>query len=240
MHLSADDKVSSQICVLCGIKPASSGQGDHIPPKGLYTKGERKAARFQFHTVPACVKCNGAGAQHDEALKLLISFESGEHRQQPTEVIDMMARTIAGNRRLARKIFDTAQRVILQRESGIQLPAISVGFDAESYKASVARIARAMYWRITKSILPVDARIEAEPLRRFGRTIISELQECQSAFPPFEVNGGSLKCKLLNGDDGPELLLMQFFERHTAVALIHKDIISASSRPAAPSVRPVA
>ena len=240
MSLSTNDKVPGQICILCGTEPASSGQGDHIPPKGLYTKGERKAARFQFHTVPACIKCNGAGAKHDEALKLLISFESGEHRKQPSEVIDTMARTIAGNRRLAGQIFSTAQRVLLQRESGIQLPAVSVEFDAESYKASVARIARAMYWRITKSILPVNAHIEVIPLRQFGRTIISQLQECQSAFPLFEVNGGSLKCKLLNGDESPELLLLQFFERHTTVALIHHDITSASSRPAAPSAQPAA
>lgn len=213
-----------QICVLCGIEPASLGQGDHIPPKSLYTNGERKAARFQFHTVPACASCNGAGARHDEVLKLFISFESGEHRKQPTEIIDTMARTLAGNKRLARQIFSTAQKTILQRDSGIQLPVVSVEFDAESYKASVARIARAMYWRITKSILPIDARIEVAPLRQFGRSIISELQECQSAFPLFEVNGGSLKCKLLDGNHGPELLIMQFFKRHTTVALIHKEI----------------
>ena len=96
MSLSANDRMPGQVCVLCGTEPASSGQGDHIPPKSLYTKGERKAARFQFHTVPACVKCNEAGAKHDEALKLLISFESGEHRDQPTEVIDSMARTCGG------------------------------------------------------------------------------------------------------------------------------------------------
>lgn len=224
MSLSVNDKVPGQLCVLCGTEPASSGQGDHIPPKSLYTKGERQAARFRFHTVPACIKCNGAGAKHDEALKLLISFESGEHRQRPDEVIDTMAGTIGGNGRLARQLFSSAQRVLIQRESGIQLQAVSVEFEAESYKAAVARIARAMYWRVTQNILPVNTHIEVVPLRQLERAVVLQLQECQSAIPLFEVNGGSLKCKLFNGAESTELLLMQFFDRHTSVALIHRGI----------------
>lgn len=238
MSLSANDKVSSQVCILCGAEPASSGQGDHIPPRCLYTKGERTAARFQFHTIPACNKCNGAGAKHDEALKLFISLETGEYRQEPIEVIDTMARTIAGNRRLAGQIFGTARKVLIQDESGIRLPAVSVELDADSYKASVARIARAMYWRMTRTVLPVSANIVVSPLRQLGRAIVLQLQELQCVFPLFEVNGGSLKCKLLIGDEGSELLLMQFFDRHTAVALIHQDITSASSRPDEPSAYP--
>lgn len=240
MSLSVRSKVPSQICVLCGTAPASSGQGDHIPPKSFYTKSERQAARFQFHTVPACVECNGAGSRHDEALKLLILLESGEHRPRPNEVIDTVARTIAGNNRLAGQVFSTARQVHLQLESGIRIPVVSVSFDVNSYQKAVTRIARAMYWRITHNVLPASTDIETGPLRQFNQDLIAQLQECQRAFPLTEVNGGSLKCKLLSSGKDVDMLLMQFFGKHTSIALIHHDITSASSRPAPPRASPAA
>lgn len=238
MSLSTDNDKRALTCVLCGLAPASTGQGDHIPPKNLYAKVERKAARFIFHTVPACVKCNGSGSRHDEALKLLMAFESGESRQRPREVMDGMARTIAKNQRLDRQVFSTASRIWAQRDSGIQLPAVAVSFDVESHKQAVARIARAMYWRITGNILPSSLMIDAMPLRQLDRSIVSGLQECAAAFPLTEANGGTLKGKLLNDADGTDLLVVQFFNKHTAVALI-RTIPAVSGGKRQPSIHPI-
>lgn len=222
--------MNEPLCVLCGVEPASTGQGDHVPPKSLYTKTERKAAKYRFHTVPACIKCNGAGSQHDETLKLLIGFESGEKRNLPQDVIDTIARTIGQNQRLASQVFTTATRVSLQRASGLQIPAVAVSFDAASYKQAVSRIARGMYWRMTGSILASTATIEVIPLRQLDLNVIREPQECVTAFPLTEVNGGTLKCKLIETEDG-DMMVFQFFSKHTVVALICSNITSASSRP---------
>lgn len=214
---------SNPICVLCGSEPASTGQGDHIPPKSIYTNAERKAATYRFHTVPACTKCNGAGSQHDEALKLLIGFASGEDRQCSQDVIDTMAKTIGKNQRLANQIFSTAKRISLERPPGLQIPIVTVVFDEASYKEAISRIARGMYWRMTGTILDPSIKIEVVPIQRLGSELMGELQECSTAFPLTEINGGTLKCKLIETDEA-NMMVIQFFSKHTALALIYSNI----------------
>ena len=95
---------TAQLCVLCGINPASSGQGDHIPPKSLYTKQEKINAKYQMHTVPACTECNMKGSKHDEELKLLIGMSRGNQENQ-NDIIESLVGTIEKNQRLARHVF---------------------------------------------------------------------------------------------------------------------------------------
>lgn len=214
-----DNSQKLRICVLCGINPASTGQGDHIPPKSLYTKAERTSAKFQFNTVPACGKCNGAGSTHDEALKLLIGLETGEHRDFSQDVIDTMAKTIGNNQRLANQIFSTAEMTTLETPSGLHLPAVAVTFDMASYAEAISRIARGMYWKITGTIISQSAKIEVFTPRQIDGSALSDLKICFSPLPLTEVNGGTLKCKLIQSKD-KKIMAMQFFSIHTAFALI--------------------
>jgi hypothetical protein len=209
-----------QLCVLCGTRPASTGQGDHIPPKRLYTKAERKTARYQFHTIPACTSCNCAGSKYDEELKLLIGFESGEDRHSPQDVIDTMASTIRKNHRLAKQIFTTPRRIFLQRASGLQIPVVSIPFDVASYEMAVSRIARGMYWRMTGNILDSKKIIEVIQLRQLDQNVIHDIQLCVAVLPLTKVNGGTLKSTLIETEEA-DMMVLQLFNKHTVVAFIY-------------------
>lgn len=201
------------ICVLCGAAPASTGQGDHIPPKSIYTKPERQAATWQFHTVPACIKCNGSGAKHDEALKVMMGFASGESRDIPDDVIDTIAATIGKNQRLAKQIFSSAT---------FEGSHVKVTFDEESYKEGMTRIVKAMYWSITNEILSASAKIDVIPDQRLEPQILKDLDELPALFPTKVINGGTFKCKLI-GAKSAEMIVLNFFDKHTVIAVIYKN-----------------
>jgi len=202
--------VKEVTCVLCGVSPASTGQGDHIPPKSLYTKSERCSAKYPFHTVPACIQCNTDGSKHDEALKVLIGIE----REGGTDVIDALAKTVGNNQRIADQIFNTAKRSTEGRTTEVKIT-----FDADSYRKSISRIARAMYWRMTEEILPSSANIAAHSIEEIDRDAAQNLCAIFEQQPSTEINGGTFICKLMQ-DTESCILIMNFFGCHTAVALI--------------------
>ncbi|MEE2870023.1 MAG: hypothetical protein VYE17_05795 [Pseudomonadota bacterium] len=201
-------------CVLCGVRPASTGQGDHIPPRGLYTKSERRSAKYQFHTVPACIQCNTGDSKHDENLKILIGIESGSEREDKADVIDALAKTVGNNQRIADQIFNTAKRSTEGRTIGVK-----VTFDANSYRKSISRIAKAMYWRMTEEILPSSAKIETYSISEIASDAADNLRAFFVHLPTMEINGGTFKCKLMKQGNS-SVLMINFFDCHTAIAFI--------------------
>ena len=197
-------------CVLCGVSPASTGQGDHIPPKSLYTKSERCSAKYPFHTVPACIQCNTDGSKHDEALKVLIGID----REGGTDVIDALAKTVGNNQRIADQIFNSAKRSTEGRTTEVK-----VTFDANSYRKSISRIARAMYWRMTEEILPSSAKIETYSISEIASDAADNLRAFFVHLPTMEINGGTFKCKLMK-EGNSSVLMINFFDCHTAIAFI--------------------
>lgn len=202
-------------CVLCGVRPASTGQGDHIPPKSLYTKPERRSAKYQFHTVPACIQCNTDGSKHDEALKVLIGIESGSERENRTDVIDALAKTIGKNQQITGQIFKTAKRCSPQEQNG----SVKITFNGDSYRKSISRIARAMYWRMTEEILPSSAKIETYSISEISSDAADNLCVFFVHTPTMEINGGTFKCKLVK-EGNSSVLMINFFDCHTAIAFI--------------------
>ena len=196
--------------MLCGVSPASTGQGDHIPPKSLYTKSERCSAKYPFHTVPACIQCNTDGSKHDEALKVLIGID----REGGTDVIDALAKTVGNNQRIADQIFNSAKRSTEGRTTEVK-----VTFDANSYRKSISRIARAMYWRMTEEILPSSAKIETYSISEIASDAADNLRAFFVHLPTMEINGGTFKCKLMK-EGNSSVLMINFFDCHTAIAFI--------------------
>ncbi len=212
--------VTDQLCVLCGVNPASTGQGDHIPPKGIYTKAERRDAKYQFHTVPACIECNGNGSSHDEILKVAIAFNTGEYRGHDEEIINALASTTVKNRKIGKKIFDSARQVTAETRSGIRVPMVAIDIDVDAYRASVSRICRAMYWRVTGSILDKDSDIIVIPTNQLDSGQASIVKQALMTESPTIVNGGTFACKLVNLGGGLELMALEFFGKHTVLASI--------------------
>jgi len=212
-------KAESNLCVLCGVNPPSTGQGDHIPPKSLYTDAERRSARWQFHTVPACQACNGDGSVHDEALKLAISLETGEHRGSPQDVIDAMGATISNNRRLAIQMFSTRQNVEIKDESGASVPMVSVEFPRDGYEKCIGRQARGLYWRMTGAILPVTAKVKVIPYSALEDELRAHIETLFVAAPSTLLNGATFRCQMVRLEN-TQLLRLEYFSRHRAYAQI--------------------
>lgn len=212
-------KQESTLCVLCGIHPPSTGQGDHIPPKSLYTDAERRAARWRFHTVPACQACNGGGSVHDEALKLAISLETGEHRGSPQDVIDAMGATMGGNRRLAHQVFSTRRNVKVTDASGATQPMVGVEFPADGYEQCIGRQARGLYWRMTGTLLPSTARVKVIANSALDGELRAAIEGLFAGAPATPLNGGTFQCKLMNLEKS-QLMQLEYFGRHRAYAQI--------------------
>jgi len=204
-----------EVCVICGERPATTGQGDHIPPKSLYTKME-KGAKWQFHTVPACIECNTGASSYDEELKMLISIGTGEAREGD-EVIDAMARTLAKNRRLGEHIFGSARKLMVHAD-GEDRTMVGVEFPAEPYARVIERIARAMYWTMKQRIVGKDATVFVLPSEQIEASLKRDLEQRFAAETAYAINGGTLKTKLLRLDD-IEVMSILFFDQYEATAI---------------------
>jgi hypothetical protein len=205
-------KQESIVCVICGVNPPSTGKGDHVPPQGLYTLSEKTANTFQFHTVPACISCNGAGSGSDEELKLLIGIASGGLRPFPDEIVDGIGRTIDKNARLGRELFDG----LIEYSDGSK----AFVFNEVKYQQSLSRLARGMYWRMTNTILDAATKITIIAIHPHNKEANLIIQPSLPHHKSFEVNGGTLKCTL-EGDNRNEIMTLRFFDCHTAVAIIN-------------------
>lgn len=216
-------KLESTLCVICGVNPPTTGQGDHIPPKSLYTRGERSSVRWQFHTVPACQQCNVGGSADDEALKLAIGIETGELRGSPDEMIESLAATIGKNRRLADQVFRTRQNVEVRDASGSTKSMVRVEFDIGSYTKSIGRQARGLYWRITGRILHPRSTVRILPSSPLTDELKANIEEVFAQAPVTKLNGGTFRCQLVPQGDA-ELMRLEYFGKHKAYAVIrHMD-----------------
>jgi hypothetical protein len=197
---------NKQLCVLCGNNPASGGQGDHIPPKSIYTPEER-------------IKCNNAGKKSDEALKVLIGLDANEQQRNLENVAENVAKTLEKNNRLAKQLFSTATQVYAQRPSGIYEPRMSATFDEELYLKSMKRIVRAMYWKITGDIFDKDKEIsvilDGHLTQKLNSLVVQHGKDTLS----IAVNGETFRCEL-SDVNGMKIMKMVFFNSHVAIALL--------------------
>lgn len=201
-------KNASAICVLCGDRPASSGQGDHIPPKSLYPKKERMSAKYRFHTVPACVECNNEGKLADEALKVMISAQTGGRRHNSDDVVEHLVKTFHKNNKIGEKFFSIETPTYFDDGSEF-VPKYPVSGNFELAKKALSRIARAMYWSITGEILPKNRKVylidDAEHANKIR--ILANKYNPES----FEINGSTFRC-VVSDVDGLLIMTMIFFE----------------------------
>jgi hypothetical protein len=206
--------MAAQMCVICGENLALPGKGDHVPPISIYTKSERTSAEFDFHTVPACRDCNGGGSRYDEHLKIVIGVSTANSRNNQEELVDSIAKTIGHNKRIAREVFGTYERVLMQRHGETPKPMVSITFDFDHYRTAMQRICRAMYWRISGLILDKDARIELQSVTSNDEYFNDALHSVLSVEKLHRFNGDTFLCKLAKLDGKTLLMGLLFFGSH--------------------------
>lgn len=202
-----------KLCAICGIRPATTS--DHIPPKGLYTK----PYPANMHTVPACAKCNQGGATADEIVKIMIGLSTGELRTDSPQVLDSMRRTLEKNKKLRRKVIQSAQHTFHSFRGQILRPAVAVRFDGKPYRDVITRIVKALYWVEKGAALGLAARVVVEVFDQIedpGR--IALLQTLMDSLEPRHLNESTFVYKVAFDESGGSIWGLMFFGGHLAIA----------------------
>jgi len=207
-----------KLCAICGENPATTR--DHIPPKSIYPSPIPND--MNLHVVPACLECNGGGSKDDEQFKLLIGIATGEFRENESKVIDLLAKTVGNNRRLAHQIFSTEKRGYARYKGPLLEPAVSVEFDRNSFDRVVERIVRALYWKEFGSSLGLKPKILVLPLIGMEPEHALSFKELMDMLPPKKLNNDTFAYKVGIDDEGNSIWGMQFFKKYTLFALADK------------------
>ena len=204
-------KVDKQMCVQCAEAEATTN--DHIPPKSLYPKP--RSNDINLYTVPTCHSCNSGASKEDEEFKVSMSIETGEFRDNRSQIIDSIARTLGANQRVANQVFSTKRNVYSQRRSTMLVPAVRVTFSSDNYCKVIKRMIRALYWRETGNCLGKDTEITILPNREINFDLANSLKELMDDLKPRKLNQNSFTYKVYFDDAGTSVWGMQFFKKHT-------------------------
>lgn len=213
-------KGSTKLCVLCGINPATKGDGDHLPPKCIYPRP--RPANIALNKVPACVPCNSGGSKDDEEFKVIVGLTTGEYRSDEKKLVDSLARTLGGNKRLARKTIGSARQVWAQNiESGLYSQMVKVSFDYAAYSRVIQRIVRGLYWQQTGTILG-NAEIVVMHGDQPNPLLVQQIKHVLCTLDPVSLNGGAFTYKCFILEEGDSFWALQFFKKHTVFAAVAK------------------
>lgn len=211
-----------QLCVLCGIAPATKGDGDHLPPQCIYPRP--RTPGLELHKVPACIPCNANGSKDDEVFKLVIGLSTGEYRLGEKKLIDSLAKTMAGNKKLARKTLSSARQTWAQDlETGIFHKRIALNFDHSAYERVIQRIIKGLFWRETGRIMS-QRQVHVMHGDQPQGPLVQQIKSLLRQLDPKSLNGGEFTYKCYLSDDGQSFWALQFFKKHTVFAFTDADL----------------
>ncbi|MEX5493596.1 hypothetical protein ABFV51_10365 [Pseudomonas asgharzadehiana] len=209
---------AKRICVLCGINEATKGDGDHLPPQNIYPAP--REPNVALNKVPACLGCNQAGSKDDEEFKMIIGLSTGDARKNQEALIDSIARTFKGNKKLGRRIAKSSQRIYARRDGGILEPVVAIPFSRDGYSRVITRIVRGLHWQQTGEIMQgktVQVVHGDEP----QGLLLQAIRKLLTTTDPVVLNGGSFVYKaFFDEESGSSFWGLQFFGSHTVFALV--------------------
>lgn len=150
-------KVNSQICVLCGKRPATTK--DHVPPKTIFLKPRPN----DMIKVPSCFSCNNDGSKADEEFSLFVCSNATIGKGDTSSVLykQKLIPTLNHNNRLRKQAVDEAQMVEVTSKHGIYLgKAYALKWSAKAHNDVIIRMTRGLYYHHFKEILPQEVIVE--------------------------------------------------------------------------------
>ena len=209
---------AKRLCVLCGVNEATKGDGDHLPPQNIYpAPRERDVA---LNRVPACLGCNQAGSKDDEEFKMIIGLSTGDARQNQEAIINSLAKTFNGNKKLGRRILKSSQRTYARRNGGVLQPVVAFPFSREGYSRVITRIVRGLYWQQTGEVMQgktVHVVHGDEP----QGLLLQAIRKLLVMKDPVVLNGGTFVYKAFFDEESDSSFWgLQFFGSHTVFALV--------------------
>lgn len=144
----------SSICVICGIRPATTDE--HIPPRGFF-----KGISGQFKTVPACSICNNGSSADDEALRNYISAQIGKQTAGAKDLWEKGAhKSFLRSPKLRSNLFSSLREVEVVNENGEITKRLAFEIEVSLYQRVFERVTRGLYFLHTSTIFPIDAPIQ--------------------------------------------------------------------------------
>lgn len=166
------------ICALCGNKAELTV--DHLPPKCIYSKEERKALVGQMNTVDACRKCNGDGSTADESLKLIIGVSTADERsKEGLEFIEHIGKTLTGNRKLGKEFLFGAKH---------EKSRVRIDMSGAPFRRAIQRILMGLYFQRFNKVISKSCTHEV-----FGISQELQFMTFLATEKHTSLNGGTFK-----------------------------------------------
>lgn len=144
----------SDICVICGTRPASTSE--HVPPRGFF-----KGTTGQFRTVPACSTCNNANSEDDEELRNYVSAQVGKQTPGAKELWEKGAhKSLSRSEKLRSKLLSTTHEVEVLAEDGSKIRRLAFMIPVSLYQRVFERVTRGLYFWHTEHILPASTPVQ--------------------------------------------------------------------------------
>jgi len=154
-----------KICYICGKENADSD--DHVPPKNLFLKKYRDIGD-DLITIPAHKSCNKLFEKDDEYFRFCLSIPSYWESDKARELWDEKMKDQlhrAESQGFRSYLLKSMKPIDLYSESGIYLGKGDVALlDAKRMDVVVERIARGIFYKKTKNILPLAWLMEVQML----------------------------------------------------------------------------
>jgi hypothetical protein len=208
-----NDKI---ICAICGGKNPTTK--DHIPPKSLYPKP--RDGLVNLNTVPACSSCNNGASTDDEIFKTLIGISTGDKRLNQDCLIESLASTLAGNKKIGKAIFSSAQKVSLKDAFGVTHRKVAINFDKKSYDRVISRIIRALYWMESCGDVLGDQVFSIFDGNSLSEDCARQFLDLSMTLPLKSLNGDSFHYRFFIENKENSFWGLQFFRAHMVFAFV--------------------
>lgn len=144
----------SSICVICGIRPATTSE--HIPPRGFF-----KGIIGQFRTVPACDICNKGSSADDETLRNYISLQIGKQTIGAEKLWEEGTyKSLKRSKKIRTEFLNSSHEVKVRNEDGIVNNRLLFFVPENLYQRIFEKITRGLFFWHTEQILPANIPVK--------------------------------------------------------------------------------
>lgn len=194
-----------KICIFCG-KDADTR--DHIPPKCIFPDPKPN----DLITVPACKACNSNTKLDDEYFRWLVATASEDSDGALKIITNKILPKVKKRPAFLVQIMNNSRHVETYSESGIYLgnkPAFYI--EKKRVQTVINKIVRGLYYKETKSMLPLDSLISNFSLN----PKLDEPEKYVGSLPFYSIGNGTFSYRYwLNEFNTQESVwFIMFFDR---------------------------
>ena len=222
--MSRSKKHKNKPCVYCRKSPSVTA--DHVFPRGMFQVHQRNG----LPKVPSCVRCNNRKSKLEHYLLSVLPF-GATHANAKTALSIDVARRLAKNRKLHRRLAASFQSRYVPRPSGVLEKRITFNLDPECLHAFSGFAVRGLLWHHWRKLLPEGSSWKAfTPSKRgidFVHAMFS-LETSRRVEGSFGEGTVRYKGSVSDSEDGVSVWAIQLFGGVTVATAGLNEIFSNS------------